>query len=221
MLLSAGARYDPGMPPDPDADPLDALAAAADELHDAPDGFAALGALRRAEEALARIPRSRERAAELSRAHAAVARARPLAAAGAAAELRAVACRLYESAVLMLEPVRPPAVVHLMLLRLLLRRADAASGTAGTQGPDRLLLLARAVLRALALAEHRDRRSPILGALELVLADAHTAACARDRDPMRDAAHRAIRMLDELQAEMGAGSRDRPDPRTPGGGAPC
>jgi hypothetical protein len=38
---------------------------------------------------------------------------------------------------------------------------------------------------------------------------------------MRDAAHRAIRMLDELQAEMGAGSRDRPDPRTPGGGAPC
>jgi hypothetical protein len=182
-------------------DPLDALAAAADALYTSSDDLSALDALRRADEALVRIPRARERAPELAAAASDVARARALVADGFVAEVRPAANRLYESALVMLEPVRPAATTLLMLLRLLLRRALSASGETGAHGPERLVLFARAASRALAL-ETEGAASPLPAELEQVLARADEAGAAHDREGLFDGAQRALWMVDALEADL-------------------
>jgi hypothetical protein len=186
-------------------DPLDALAAAADALYTSRDQRAALDAILRTEDALRRIPRGPDRDSELARAVRAVVEARALVTNGSLDAGRSAANRIYETAIVLLEPVRPAARIQVMLLRLLLRRMVDVATETGTHGPERVVLFARAASRAIAL-EAEAAASPLHAALEQVLAHADAAARAHDPDAVCDAAHRALCIVDALEDEV-AGAR--------------
>jgi hypothetical protein len=199
-----------GAPPAPRVEPLDALASAADALYTSSDDTSALRALRCAEAALDRVAEARAGDPEVARAFSEVASARALLSGGFAADVRGTASRLYELSIVMLES---GATIYLRLLRLLLRRTIAAAAAVGEHGPERLILFARAASRAVAL-ETSDDASFSQTALDRVLADAHSAAHAHDRDAVRNAAQRAIRILERRERE----SRGSPSFRERGEG---
>jgi hypothetical protein len=117
----------------------------------------------------------------------------------------------------MLEPDRPEARIHLMLVRLFLRRAVEAARDVTAPSTERQVLFARAAARALG---HDDAvaGSPVHGALEAVLAEAHRAARARDTVAVQDGAQRAIQVLEALEREVALASTEPTTPAREGEG---
>lgn len=199
-----------------DHEPLGALLAAADDLYThADDATAALDALLRADEALRRVPRTRARGAELARAAAHVGRSWELAAQGAVVELREAANRLYESAVLLLDPYSPGRTVHVRLLRVLVRDLAVAAMERSPAAAERAVVLAVAACRAFA----RDvAGSPSSEALRRALEVAGDAARMDLPRSLADGAERALASVDALEEELASRGGARREPGPPGMG---
>jgi hypothetical protein len=198
----------------------DALRCAAEALYRSPRGHVALDALGRAAEALDVI-RSAAEDPEVARAAGEIADARTQVAAGREPEVRAAANRLCASAVILLEPHRTWQATHLMLLRVVLRDVLGRAEARAAPPADRLALGARAACRSLGLDETVARSSHHV-ALERTLAAADAASRSGQTALLLESVRDALRLVDELEAELardgvvGTDDRDAPAQRPSG-----